>query len=320
MIWGRLAGEAVPEVSIGPLRVTHGVDQRFAHLASQGHVTGLRATYQGAPASVRSSAEDIEVQSDVYFWVEVVADDHTPAEEVALRDHVLPLVASLVALTGYPHYAQALWSTELVTGGQIGQSIEVPLATTTAYAFGDGESPPDVSSVETVVRAMQGDRHARTAAQSLVDGLRMSFRGSTYRDKAAALLLVQQCIETLARTTHRKRLDEAAQDRQAAVVDKLRDTLGTVGSTSQAAKAIKNANIALEREHLRFLKDQICALAEELGVSEQHVDDALAVVDFRNRNLGHPSESAAGRDLQPWAEKARTSSAAFLGAYCRREA
>lgn len=320
VIWGRIAGEPVPEMTVGQLRTTNTVPADFESLSTQAGVERLRASVNGAPSSVTAHRVDIAAQSDHFFWIRLDAPDGDIATKVAIRDHLTPFVAALVAHTGEPYYAQAIWASRLDQHGRILQSVGVPIERTTAMYF---ESRPDVPAepIVAVASALQEDRHARQAAGYLVEGLRMKFRATTEADGGAAILQLHLCIETLARTVYGKHDEVALLARQQEVVVHLRETLARAGTTSQSTKAIKNASTSLDREQLRFLSDQIKRLGEDLSLDPIVIEDAVQVAAFRNRAIGHASAATiSGAEWGRWGDRAFSASAAFLRAYCQRMA
>ncbi|MEJ7635922.1 hypothetical protein [Aeromicrobium sp.] len=320
IVWGRIAGEPVPDMSVGPLRTTSTVPTEFVSLASQGGVEDLRASFQGAVSSATAHRVDIAAESDHYFWIDRDASDAISAGKIAIREYLTPFVAALVVTAGEAYYAQAIWASELDPRGRIVRSTGVPIERTTGIHF---ERRPDMPSepVADAVSAMESDAPARQAAGYLVEGLRMKFRATSDAELGSAILQLHLGTETLARTVFGTHDEEELLARQQEIVARLRETLGRAGTTSQAAKAIKNASIALDREQLRFLADQIRRLGSDLGVDSETVKDAVKVATFRNQALGHSSTRGVGSEgWGTWANRAFRTSSTFLRAYCERAA
>lgn len=318
VVWGRIAGEPVPEMKVGSVSITSTVPSKFETLKDQGGVTDLRSTVANVPSYATSSKVDIAVESSHYFWITLDASDGIKAGKVAISEHLTPLIAGLLASTGEPYYAQAVWASELDNRGQVVQSIGVPIESTTACHF-DTRPPLDADSIVSTVLALHSDQRARQAGEYLVEGLRMNFRATTDSERGAAVLRMHLCTETLARTVYRKQADTESEVRQERIVSGLRETLSRVGTTSQATKAIQNARQDLEREQLRFLRDQIERLGADLNLAPETVKDAVKVAKFRNQVLGHTSSKAPSRDeWREWSERARRSAAAFLYAFCHQ--
>lgn len=292
-VFGRVAGQHLPTVpvrigavTLGPLpQGVRGVERVHAPTA-----TPPSDTYYVSRGS------DLEVQSQCYFWIDVMAESAEGAILRVQEDEAprLQVALTLGSTNVLPHYVEAVWA---LGNGEV---ISAPSAITgVAYWYPERLDGAHLSLVQDNYRILGSNQTARNAADSLSSAIAQQAKAGDATGQASALLTYFKVIEIIANSA----VTEPPQDRgqkQAEILLKLERNLRSKKDVKKKVQAVSEAEKAFSRLEKRYLSLRIAAASDRLALPQEWTRAAVQLTKLRNTTLSHPGRSLSHEDRIRW--------------------
>ncbi len=316
-IWGFVLGAHLPQdLELPHVRIRH-LDPEEYTKWRRSH-TALKHTDIGDRPSSSGIAADFRVRSQwgVFLWADAV--DAEAAYRQAVEDHLPPVVALLSALTADPVEVDIVRIVE--EGTQDPPHTPYTLSAFFRIVEPEPLTPEVAQELRNLIEAVRSDRTGRDAATALANAIAMGpVTGGTAVNSEAVLLRYFFVIEGISKAIGYSQKDQhRINDAEASLVAEVRKNLLKGDTAKQQVKQLRQAIRKLDVLNRKFLGEQIQHTAQVLQVPVLQVEEALRLVDLRNKRLGHAGKAdVTGDELQAWIVRARPVAFEFLLAYAR---
>lgn len=254
------------------------------------------------------------VRSDRIIWLKTKASSKEEAWDQI--EHVqLPIVVAALANFGDPApRVELLRIAELDDNGRLGEHFS-PWMTAT-FAKYDGRVLTVIETRDLVARHYAASRYAAGPSRRYLEAVRQQDTSDlSSRSLANVVLSYFLVVEEIARTEKvEATLEGAAGEKATRHIDNLRKTLGQHAMPATHLKKIRATVRELENLEQRSLNPRIEKVAIRLDLTQDVLDDALAIAKLRNTTLAHPGREAPDT-MNSWVIRAERVARVFLAAY-----
>jgi hypothetical protein len=255
-----------------------------------------------------------QVRSTSVLWMTADAGTQDAALTIMLSEQLAPVLTALSEPEYPPARAEVQGIGEMDVDGRVRSfSSTWSYSTATSYAVRPTE---DLESLKARYRVGRDDEVLHQASVHFADALELDDLASFHQRAIGNVILNYfLVVERIARAVVPEAVEGPDVDHtvQELLVD-LAQELERARPIRQRVAAVRRTMAGINGVSKRHLAEQIQRSALQLGVADEHRDEALQVQKIRNRFLGHAGALQA-IELSPHREKMRSAALAFLDGY-----